>query len=165
MFSSKYKLFCTGVVIPAFFITALFSCGVKSSYYQKQTAIPNASWAYNFQPEFRIDISDTSKQYKMYLLLRHDEAYPYANIWFRFKIKAPGDSTFHTGQRIEKSLADIEGKWLGKGLGEIWEHKLPLTIKEMPELNKKGTYILKIEQIMRSNPLPSVLNVGLIIEQ
>lgn len=101
----------------------------------------------------------------MYFLIRHDEAYPYANIWFRFKVKAPGDSVFHTGPRIEKTLADAEGKWLGKGLAGIWEHKLPLTPQEIPAFNKQGDYIIKIEQIMRVNPLPSVLNAGLIIEK
>jgi len=146
-------------------MAAGFSCGVQSDFYQKQAAVPGAAWRYDFQPEFKIHISDTAAHYRMFFLIRHDEAYPNANIWIRFKIKAPGDTAFHEGVRIDKTLADVEGKWLGKGMGNIWEHKLPLTREEMPSFRRQGDYTIRIEQIMRSNPLPSVLNVGLIVEK
>ncbi|WP_118974438.1 gliding motility lipoprotein GldH [Taibaiella koreensis] len=141
------------------------SCGVKSSYYQKQESIPGAKWDYKFQPVFAVDISDTQSLYRFYLLVRHDEGYPNANLWLSLKVKAPGDTTFSEGVRIEKDLADPKGEWLGRGMGGIWEHKIPFNLKETPKLNKPGRYEFKIEQIMRSNPLPSVLNVGLIIEK
>ncbi|WP_118949890.1 gliding motility lipoprotein GldH [Taibaiella helva] len=145
-------------------LTAI-SCGVKSAYYQKQEAIPGAQWEYKFQPVFAVDITDTQALYRFYLLVRHDEGYPNANLWFRLKVKAPGDTTFSEGIRIEKDLADSKGEWLGRGMGGIWEHKLPLLAKEVPRLAKPGRYEFRIEQIMRSNPLPSVLNVGLIVEK
>lgn len=155
------------LLLPSFALMVIcsYSCKIKSPYYQKQVAIPNTAWAYNFQPTFKITISDPAAQYRMYLLIRHDESFPFSNLWIRMKVKTPGDSTFNTGNRIGKDLADPEGKWLGKGLGGIWEHKIPLTIKETPTFNHKGDYEIKIEQIMRMNPLPSVLNVGLAIEK
>lgn len=141
------------------------SCNVKSSYYQKQQAIPGTKWDYKFQPVFKIDITDTAAVYQTYFLMRHDESYPNSNIWFRLKIKGPSDSTFSEGIRIDKELADAEGKWKAQGTGTIYEHKVPLTIKESPTFKKPGTYEIKLEQIMRQNPLPSVLNVGINIEK
>lgn len=141
------------------------SCGVKSSNYQKQVPIPGTEWTYKFQPVFKIDIKDTASAYQLYFLIRHDESYPNANIWFRMKVKPPGDSLFRDGIRIEKELADAEGKWKAQGMGGIYEHKIPLFAKEVPAFKKEGTYEIKIEQIMRQNPLPSVLNIGLRMEK
>ena len=141
------------------------SCGVKSPYYQKQQAIPKTEWSYKYQPTFKIDLTDTASAYQFYFLIRHDESYPNANIWFRMKVKAPGDSTFTEGPRIEKELADAEGKWKAQGMGGIYEHRIPLFTKEAPVFSKPGTYEIKLEQIMRQNPLPSVINVGLRVER
>lgn len=143
----------------------LSSCGVESSYYQKQEAIPGAQWDYKFQPVFKVDIKDIKAKYRFYLLIRHDEAYPNSNFWFRMNVKAPGEKTFREGARIEKELADVKGEWQGRGMGGIWEHKIPLNQNEVPKFDRPGTYEIKLEQIMRDNPLPSVLNVGLIIEK
>ncbi len=159
----KRNLLSLCVVAAALWL--LSSCGAKSSYYQNQEAIPGAKWDYKFQPVFKVDINDIKAQYRFYLLIRHDESYPNANFWFRLNLKGPGDKTFKDGPRIQKDLADPKGEWLGRGMGGIWEHKIPLSAKEIPQFSKPGTYEIRIEQVMRDNPLPSVLNVGLIIEK
>lgn len=127
--------------------------------------MPGASWDYDFQPLFKVDIEDTAAFHQMYFLIRHDDAFPYANLWIRLQVKGPGDSVFVEGPRIEKQLADQQGKWLGKGLGDVWEHRIPLRMQEMPDLKQPGIYEIRVEQIMRSNPLPAVLQVGLQLEK
>ncbi len=146
-------------------VAAASSCGIKSPYYQKQEGIPKAAWKSSFQPEFSINVTDTVSPYAFYFLMRHDEAYPNANIWIRLNVKGPGDSTFRHMSRAEIGLADAEGKWLGRGMGGIWEHKVALAPAMVPQFKKSGVYHIRIEQIMREDPLPSVLNVGLNIER
>ncbi|MFA6060571.1 MAG: gliding motility lipoprotein GldH [Taibaiella sp.] len=141
------------------------SCGVKSSFYQKQVPVPGAKWSSKFQPHFKIEIKDVKARYNVSLLMRHDEAYPNANLWFRMKIKAPGDSVFRDGARIEKQLTNAAGEWLGRGMGTIWEERIAIPVREAPQFTKPGMYEIKIEQLMRNDPLPSVLNVGLRIEK
>lgn len=141
------------------------SCGVKSSYYQKQAPVPGAKWSSRFQPVFRVDVKDTTAKYTFYFLIRHDESYPNSNIWFRLSIKAPGDSVFRAGPRIQSDLADTKGAWQGRGMGGVWEHKITIPAAESPQLNHSGSYEIRMEQLMREDPLPSVLNVGLAIEQ
>lgn len=152
------------------FITVLFGlllngCTTNLSSYQKQVAIPKAQWDATFQPVFKIDITDTGSAYNMFLIFRHDESYPNSNLWFRLKVKAPGANQFIEGPRIEKELADPEGKWLGKGMSGIWEEKVFLSKNEMPQFNQIGTYEIKVEHLMRTNPLPAVLNVGLRLDK
>lgn len=144
----------------------LGGCQIGSgSYYQKQVAIPKTQWDYSFKPTFTIDIKDTAARYQMYFLMRHDEAYPYANIWVGMSVQSPQKNGFSETKRIEKQLAQSDGTWMGRGMGGIWEHKIPFTAAEGIQFNEIGAYTIQLEQIMRMNPLPSVLNVGLIVEK
>ncbi len=152
------------MVIIIFTSFSLSSCGTESAYYQKQVGIPETLWYADNQPEFSVELNDSSFNYNLFLLIRHDEAYPYANLWYNLKIKKPGDSVYSQEVRLETTLADSDGKWLGLGINDITEHKLPIRIADSVLFDQTGLYHFKIEQAMRTNPLPSILNVGLIIE-
>jgi len=159
-----FRKYSAGVLLGAM---ALFAaCQMPSgAQYQKEVPVVNGAWNYNFQPFFTIDIKDTSAHYQTYILLRHDAAYPFANIWLRLWVKQPGDSAWSNGERLNLRLADISGAWLGTGTGSIWEHKIPLNRKQNLHFSKPGTYQVRMEQIMRDNPLRGVLNAGLIVEK
>jgi len=146
-------------------VLMLASCGGKTAYYQKQVPVPSAAWSSKFMPEFKLEIKDTTANHYCFLLFRHDEAYPNSNVWIRLKTKGPGEKKFTDGPRLEVPLADASGVWLGRGMGGIWEHKLYLQPEAMPKFNKPGIYEIKIEQLMRTDPLPSVLNVGFMVEE
>jgi len=163
----KINLFKRALPVISLLILAAVSSCTTSPYYQKQDAIPAAKWDYSFQPVYRINIPDSGHKYATYLIIRHDEAYPYANIWVKMMVKAPGDSTFNKGVRIERQLADPLGKWQSNAMaiGGIWEHMMRIGPKEAPLFDKPGTYEIRLEQVMRSNPLPSVLNVGIRVER
>ncbi len=79
-------------------------------------------------------------------------------------IKTPGDS-IATKARINITLAEASGKWLGRGMGEIFEQRMPISLGDSVNLSKAGTYEVVIEQNMRINPLPEVLHVGLRVEK
>lgn len=146
-------------------MVCLVSCEVKSSFYQKQVQIPGAKWSSTFQPDFKVEISDVKVRYNMSLVIRHDESYPNSNIWIRMKVKAPGEKTFRDGGRMELPMTNAAGAWLGRGMGGIWEQRIAIPVKEAPSFAKPGVYEIKIEQLMRDDPLPAVLNVGLRIEK
>ena len=116
-------------------------------------------------PAFALDIQDTAAKYAFFLLVRHDESYPNSNLWFRLKVKEPGAKTWTDGPRMEVDFANPDGQWLGRNMGSIWEYKVRLDPKSAPVFKHAGSYEMKVEQLMRYNPLPGVLNVGLIIER
>ena len=142
---------------------------IDSPYFQKQASIPGYEWQYKFKPTFEFEVTDTTYLYDVYFLMRHTEAYPYANVWMNVYTKEPGDTSF-AKQRVNVVLAATSGKnngqWLGRGMGEIWEHKLRLTNEgDTAILQRKGKYAIRFEQDMRVNPLPEVLQVGLRVEK
>ena len=62
----------------------------------------------------------------------------------------------------EIPLATNEKGWLGTGMDDIYEQRLPLTgaIKFKAGVNK-----FMLENIMREDPLKQVLNVGIRVEK
>lgn len=145
-------------------ILLLAGC-MPSPYYQKTYTIPQNAWQYNFQPSFKVDVTDTSCFYNIFMVVRHTDAYPFSNVWVVVHIKQPGD-TASQQMRIEVPLSTAKGEWLGRGMGEIWEQRLLMTaIGDKSILHKKGTYEISLEQNMRVNPLPDMLQVGLRIEK
>jgi len=150
--------------LAAFCCLLMASC-MPSPYYQKNQSIPQNTWSYDHQPSFRVAISDTTVYYTMYFLIRHTDAYPYANLWLRIYSQQPGDTTEDT-TRIEVTLAAPSGQWLGRGMGTIWEHRAIISGQRDRKLfARPGTYTFRFEQDMRINPLPEVLQVGLRVEK
>ncbi len=137
---------------------------LPAPYFQKEEVVPKNEWTYNFKPSFTFDITDTNFIYQPYFLIRHTQAYPYSNLWVLLYIKAPGD-TVAKKARVNITLAEPTGKWLGRGMGEIYEQQMALVLPDSLSIRRPGTYQVSMEQNMRINPLPDVLNVGLRVEK
>jgi gliding motility-associated lipoprotein GldH len=148
---------------------ALLSGCLESPYYQKQAGIPQNLWNYKYMPSFEFEVTDTTCLYDVYFLVRHTNAYPFSNIWMNIHTQQPGDTT-SSKQRVNVLLAASSGinsgQWLGRGMGEIYEHKMRITHEgDSAILSRKGKYIFRFEQNMRINPLPEILQVGLRVER
>ncbi|XZF12701.1 gliding motility lipoprotein GldH [Chitinophagaceae bacterium MMS25-I14] len=143
----------------------LLSGCITSPVYQKTYSVPQNSWSYDFQPSFKFEVTDTTVLYNLFFVVRHTDNYPYSNIWLNVYTKQPGDTAF-SKTRIEVTLASPTGQWLGRGMGELWEQRMLLnTPGDRSILHKPGKYEIKLEQNMRLNPLPEVLQAGLRIEK
>lgn len=152
------------IFIPLVLSLLMYGC-VSSPYYQKEYAIPGNEWPSDFKPSFKFEVTDTIATYDMQFLIRHTEAYPYSNIWLIADVKKPGDSTFER-TRVEVPLAEPTGKWLGRGMGEIWEQHMPLNLEGDEKLfNIPGMWEIRLSQNMRIDPLPDVLQAGLRVEK
>ena len=141
----------------------LGSC-LPAPYFQKEETIPQQAWNYNYRPKFKVDITDTTADYQPYFIIQHTQSYPYCNMWIWMYVKAPGDS-IPRKERLNITLAESTGQWLGRGMGEIWEQRMPITLSDSIRFNRAGTYEISLEQNMRVNPLPEVLHVGFRLEK
>jgi len=146
------------------FICCIFAGCLPSPYFQSQQPVPQNAWSYSFRPSFTFDITDTTANYQPYFIIRHTQAYPYNNIWMWVYVKSPGDSAVRKS-RINIALSEQTGKWLGRGMGEIFEQRMRVSLSDSFNFSRKGTYKISLEQNMRINPLPEVLNVGFRLEK
>ena len=143
----------------------VFSCKPpRMDTFEKNHDIPRHEWHTGYQPSFELELApeDTAFYYNIYVNVRHTDAYPYNNLWLLIRTLVPGDSTADV-RRVELPLADTYGKWLGNGLDDIFEHRIP--IQQNALLAKPGMYRFSFEQNMRQDPLPDMMSVGLRIEK
>ena len=143
-----------------FFVSCFASCTL-SNVYEKNIEIPDFNWDYQFVPEFKVNIDDTSALYNLNVNIRHLDNYPYMNMWLQLHGSNPEGK--QQKERIPIYLATKEGKWLGEGLNGVWMVSIPL--KRKIKFPHKGSYTFGIEHDMRINPLPAVMNVGLRLEK
>ena len=146
--------------LPVGILFSLASCG-QVEVFEKNTPIPGYKWASNFAATGSFQISDTVSAYTISIVLRHTDRYDFNNIWMNVGLQTPGDSLFF--QKVDLSLGSDAAGWEGTGTNDIWEVRKPLALNK--RFKKKGEYQFKIFHIMRVDPLPDVMSVGLRVEK
>ena len=63
---------------------------------------------------------------------------------------------------LELVLADSQGRWYGSGLGDLLWYRIPY--KRGVKFPLPGVYQFKLEQAMRVEALPAIVNVGFRVE-
>lgn len=142
-------------------IALVFAACESIGVFEKNTFFANHSWKSSEQPSYTFTITDTNSLYHIYTVVRHEDAYRYNNLWLRFTTKAPGDTA--KSQLLNLRLADNKKGWLGTGMDDIFDHRIRIT--RTPQKLRSGTYTFTLQQIMREDPLPAILNTGIRIEK
>jgi gliding motility-associated lipoprotein GldH len=140
-------------------VTILSSCK-KINIFEKRIAIPNHKWEKNFMPQFTFEKSNSKDKNIIYAIVRHTNNYPYSNIHIQLNVTTPKDSSFSITKEIPLTKNNQNKQWTNKGMDDIYEIKFPIG----PFVGEIGKYRFSIENIMRDNPLPEILHIGLGIE-
>ncbi len=127
----------------------------------RNLAMPNREWHWKQQARFEAEITDTTSWYSLSVNTRITDAYPYRNMWVLWQGISPSGDTSRA--RIELMLFEDDGKPLGKGSGSVLEYRLP-GIPRM-DFSEAGTWTFTLEQNMRVNTLPGVLDIGMALEK
>jgi gliding motility-associated lipoprotein GldH len=141
-------------------ILVLSSCD-PNRVFEKNTKIPEGIWSKDNIIQFELQIEDTITSHNLYVNLRNTSLYPMSNLYLFITTTAPSGHTVR--DTVEVILADEKGKWLGSGLGDIWD--LQQLYKQKVRFAQRGTYKFDFEQAMRNEKLPFVLDVGLRVEK
>ena len=140
-------------------VLAIASCQTIDVY-EKTASFPLHNWKSADKPSFTFEINDTTSLYKIFLVLRHEDAYNYNNIWINLTVKGPtGIDTV----RREFILGNNRQGWLGSGMDDIYEHRVAFNDK--PASLHKGKYTFTLQQDMREDPLEHILNAGVRVEK
>ena len=141
---------------------ALVSCQTVDVF-EKNVAFPKQTWSSQLKPEISFEIKDTVSRYKIFIVLRHTDAYRYKNIWLNIETLAPGGTA--QNQSVDLQLATDDKGWAGTVMDDIIEQRIPITPAQEPWTLKKGTYRFRLSNIMREDPLEHVMNVGVRVEK
>ncbi|MES2004061.1 MAG: gliding motility lipoprotein GldH [Bacteroidota bacterium] len=139
---------------------AFHSC-TTLDVYEKTVFFPDHQWKNTNKPSFSFTIEDTASAYHIAVILRHEDAYHFNNIWLNVSTQAPGDTV--KTQLVNVILADNKKGWLGTGMDDVFDHRARIT--RLPVKLKKGNYTFTLQQNMREEPLQFVLNAGIRVEK
>jgi gliding motility-associated lipoprotein GldH len=157
MFRPIHKV--SGLVMLLFSVMFFASCD-SNRLYDENKLIPADQWFYKSTVPFDIQVTDTTRLYNVYVNLRISADYKYNNIFMWVNTTNPEKKTDQ--RRIEIRLADDGGKWLGKGLGDIFDYQFP--VLQRVKFPTSGFYRFDLEQNMRDDTLANVKAVGMRVE-
>jgi gliding motility-associated lipoprotein GldH len=155
----KRNRFTIAIAIVSIFFF-MSSCETKQLY-EQNTIYPNHQWSSRLSNEYQFTITDTTALYKIFFVIRHHNAYHYKNIWIQLNTKDPNDSL--AKQSLNLNLADDEKGWLGTGMDDIYDQRIPITTS--PIRLKKGLYKFSLQHTMREDPLENILSTGIRVEK
>ncbi len=136
-------------------ISSLIACGPKEVHSAMNTT--GDSWPEDISQVFEFEISEQGN-YASHIFLKHNNNYGYRNLFLFSTLTYPdGNSRTDTMQYY---LSQPDGKWLGKGWGELKTIKLLFP----PKLDQVGKYKLDLRQGMREAKLEGIEQIGLTIE-
>lgn len=138
---------------------SLFSCR-QVALYERLQNIPDARWQRSFIPDYSFDIKDTTAYYRIYVVMRHTNRYPYRNIWLNVGVQYPQDSL--QVQQFELPLAASD-RWLGIGMDDVFERRV-LLLPRPVKFARSGTVRFTLQHTMRLDPLPEILQAGIRVE-
>jgi len=123
-------------------------------------------WGKNEVLTFNFSKKIEYKAKDVFFVLRHNNNYPYSNIFLITELKDPANQVLI--DTFEFKLAQANGEWLGDKKISVIEHKL--LFKESLELDEND-FSLKVRTSMRSNnqsneieKLDGVINFGILID-
>ncbi len=133
-----------------------FACNMNSIY-DESIIIENSAWNKDDLANFEVVIDDTIQAYDFYINVRNTADYRYRNLYIFMDTKFP--NSHMSRDTLELMLADVEGKWLGKGWGAVKENSILISANMRFPL--KGHYTFKMQQAMRVDALEGISNVGI----
>lgn len=108
---------------------------------------------------FEFAVQDTNSLYDVYTNIRITADYPYSNIFLLMTATNPEGKVVK--ELIEYTLADVAGKWLGRGLGDIYDYRLLHERLKGMTFDKAGIYQFNYKQVMRVDQLKGVSAIGI----
>ncbi len=156
MFSFRFK-----ILLPSLFAAMFFLAGCNSSTLFTQAVNFHNYWPKNKAAKFVVPVADTLSSFNFYINIRHTGKYRYSNLYLFMQTRFPNGT--YTRDTLEIMLANVQGKWLGKGWGEIKEDHVLL--KSKLRFPMSGDYEFLIWQAMRVDTLKAIRSVGIDIEK
>ncbi|TNE81515.1 MAG: gliding motility lipoprotein GldH [Bacteroidetes bacterium] len=139
----------------------LLSACTGNLVYDKNLTMPDKQWHWQQRGEFEVAVDDTTATYDLLINTRINRNYPFANMWIMMQERTPdGDSSLI---RLELPLFAPDGQPLGVSKGTVFEYRIP--VQKSKTYARSGLYKYSVEQNMRINTLPGVLDVGIALEK
>jgi gliding motility-associated lipoprotein GldH len=150
------KIVCLTVLVVS--ITSCDSNKVFETYIE----VENANWKKENIASFEFSALDTTVAHNLYINVRNTGMNPYSNLYLFVTMKGPNGGVLK--DTVNCLLANNRGKWLGNGVGDLWDLKIPYVGGF--KFAQAGDYVVTLEHGMRvEKGLEGITDIGLRVEK
>ena len=149
------------LILYIFLVSLLFISCDASRVFEENKKIDNLDWKKDQALVFLVNITDTINPHNVYINIRNAGVYPFSNLFMFINTRMPQGQIYR--DTIEVMLQTPDGKWLGDGLGDIWDNRI--LFKPGVRFPQAGEYRFELFQAMRVDPLPGIMDAGIKIER
>lgn len=139
----------------------LISCN-KGVVFDDVVSMPKSGWSDDSLAVFRVDISESTKNYDMWIQVRNDNTYAYANLWLFIDVISASDGVM-VRDTLDCVLAHPNGEWLGGGWGSLYTVDCPYRLNT--KFATEGKYTFRISHGMRDESIIGIKSIGLRIKE
>ena len=149
------------IMIVAAIGATIVSCSSERRYSRWEN-LPEEGWAYGdtlwLMPLDTMLLGNDSLVNRPLMLgLAHSNSYPYSNLWL--EVTYHGDGYYYR-DTVNVSLADVYGRWLGRGVGATFQHQVLLNRHADIDLSRP----VEVRHIMRVDTLRGIDRIGIEVQ-
>lgn len=148
-------------VLITLLLAICFSSCEQTRVFDKNVSLDKKGWYYGEAKSFDVEILDTTMAYNLYINVRHTDEYPYNNLWLKLTTTMPDGSVQEN--KLNVQLSELTGEWTGNCIDGICYNSV--LIQHNFALKQKGKYTFTLEQDMRLNPIPYLMDIGIKVEK
>lgn len=140
----------------------LISCQPEGRVYiEHQELSPDVEWFKKDSRTFQVPITSTEKAYNLSLSFRFSTGYQYKNASVKMTEISP--SGVETIKEYDLVLRADNGDYIGDPGYDIWDSEHLVEAKH--KYTETGTYTYILEQNTSVDPLPFVMEIGVILDE
>jgi|TARA_B110000116_G_C16505586_1_gene433225 gliding motility-associated lipoprotein GldH len=143
-------------------LVVLTSSCDSNKIFEEYIEVENANWKKENIASFEFNAKDTTTAHNLYINVRNTGTYSYSNLYLFVTMQGPSGGLLK--DTVNCILADNRGKWLGSGVGDLWDLRIPYVGGF--KFAQSGNYIVTLEQGMRVEAgLEGITDIGLRVEK
>lgn len=154
IFHAVTRAFCAVVALTS------VACS-QGVVFDEYASLAKDGWDKDSLAVFRADIEDSLGVYNIWVQVRNDNDYAFANLWLFIDVISPDGITRR--DTLECILARPDGSWVGCGWGSLYNTRCPY--KGLVRFSKPGPYTFRLTQGMRTDCLTGLHDIGLLIQE
>ncbi|MFC2114403.1 gliding motility lipoprotein GldH [Bacteroidota bacterium] len=142
-------------------LLTIVSCSPNRVYEKHIKDFPSYRWDANRCIDFTFDIEDTASMYDIFFAFRHINGWQFKFINIKAIIKSPSDITYENSYSLK--VMDNNGEYLSNCAGDLCDFEK--IIERDFRFTETGIYTISFQQTMPIDPLPNIMEVGLIVKR
>lgn len=145
------------------FAIAIFaiSCNENRIFEEHKSEFSNYRWEKSNKIEFHPQITDNEQNYQIYAAIRHVYGFQLKSVKINLEITSPSGKK--SNKKYDLQVFKNANEYISDCAGDYCD--LEVLIEDNFKFKETGKYTYSVSHEMKVNPIPNVMQVGLIVDK